>query len=185
MLFMDKNDLIWFVEICLMHILQIIGPPFIKEETGEITFYHNDKTWHENKSFHFPEKPQRRGKKSVVFIIQQIHKFRSRESSGWAKVRTTNKQSCASIPDQMTCLKITNQKTWACLPGPWKQLQKTKGRTVLLTCSLLLDTEQLQVSIISAVADWIKEKQMSHVGSIYRDGPQVGAGPLQAVVLPH
>lgn len=34
MLFMDKNDLIWFVELCLMHILQIIGPPFIKEETG-------------------------------------------------------------------------------------------------------------------------------------------------------
>lgn len=52
---------------------------------------------------------------------------------------------------------------------------------MLLTCSLLLDTEQLQVSIISAVA----EKQMSHVGSIYRDGPQVGAGPLQAVMLPH
>lgn len=125
-----------------------------------------------------PREATEKRKKSVVFIIQQIHKFRSRESSGWAKVRTTNKQSCASTPDQMTCLKITNQKTWACLPGPWKQLQKTKGRTVLLTCSLLLDTEQLQVSIIPAVADWIKEKQMSHVGSIYRGGPQVGAGPL-------
>lgn len=125
-----------------------------------------------------PWEATEREKKSVVFIIQQIHKFRSRKSSGWAKVTTTNKQSCASTSDQKTCPKITNQKPWACLPGPWKQLQKTKGRTVLLTSSLLLDTEQLQVSIIPAVADWIKGKQMSHVGSLYRGGPQVGAGPL-------